>query len=202
MHSRNVPCGWSPTLLTLGLLQVCPSLGKNPENGRESPAKEVTSPCRRQYGHLHRALPGRRNTSPWCRRCLHRLIDESRSHSEISIAFPPRPVSAAKFRAGAVWWAAQCFTCSLADACANETTTPPISKTAPVQVTDAALSHKPSGNAHYWLALRVTNPANLPSTSPAGSFDPIKLIRSFWLSFASRTEFPSTVAKVTLDVTL
>ena len=103
---------------------------------------------------------------------------------------------------GAVVGGAEFLSARLADACANETTTPPVSKTAPVRVTDAALSHKPSGNAHYWLALRVTNPANLPSTSPAGSFDPIKLIRSFWLSFASRTEFPSTVAKVTLDVTL
>src|SRR5207253_7054354 len=103
---------------------------------------------------------------------------------------------------GAVVGGAEFLSARLADACANETTTPPVRKTAPVRVTGAALSHRRSGNAHYWLALRVTIPANLPSTSPAGSFDPIKLMRSFWPGCANRTEFPSTVEKFTLDVTL
>ena len=141
----------------------------------------------------------RHNTGCLSKHCLHRL-STSRSHSEIPIVRDT--YAQMQNSVGAVVGGAEFLSARLADACANETTTPPVSKTAPVQVTDAALSHKPSGNAHYWLALRVTNPANLPSTSPAGSFDPIKLIRSFWLSFASRTEFPSTVAKVTLDVTL
>ena len=141
----------------------------------------------------------RHNTGCLSKHCLHRL-STSRSHSEIPIVRDT--YAQMQNSVGAVVGGAEFLSARLADACANETTTPPVNKAAPVPVDRCRSESQTIGNAHYWLALRVTIPANLPSTSPAGSFDPTKLMRSFSPTSARRTEFPSTVAKFTLDVTL